>query len=769
MIPILYTSAETAFTSNGLGRLRDCIKCTVTEERNGIYECEFQYPVTGRRFKDIEEGCYIGVTHDDSGDRQPFQIYRRSAPLNGIVTFYARHISYRLNNVMLNPFTASSASAAMAGIESNSINTNPFTFWTDKTTSADFSLTKPSSVRGILGGVQGSIIDVYGGEYEFDRYIVKLHAARGVSSGVTIRYGKNMSDLEQDIDTGGTYDSIVPFWMQDGVLVVPDERIIGTTKLKPVTMDFTAEFEEQPTKTQLANAAQSYLNNNRPWVPKENIKIDFVQLWQTEEYKDVAVLQRVNLCDRVNVFYPALGVTAENVEVIKTVYNVLTETYDEMELGDARSTFAQTILKQTAEQVEAIRSEMLTSSMMDDAIEHATELITGGLGGHVVFTLNADGKPEEILIMDTDNVLTAVNVWRFNANGLGHSHNGYQGPYNDIALTADGQINADMITAGSLSANLIKGGTLKLGGINNGNGLLQVFDQNDHEIGSWSKDGANIQGAIESSWAFGYPQVRYPIATINQNGILVRGYSITPASGPNLYIDLRAKVLGGMGLKVNEDGTGKMVSLRPGEVMVKDNSTAVEGNITLTYPMVEMSTLGFYIFKNNATDIPFYADKDGNAGFTGQVYIKNLSVSGTKKRVVSTSNYNKRSLYCYETPTPLFGDIGEAVIDSDGLCYVDLDDIFGEAVDTNIEYQVFVQKEGPGDCYVKEKHGNYFVIEGTPNLSFAWEIKAKQRDYTMLRLEEDWEGFEEYADVDEFGLYDSYIKEQEDILNEAVS
>lgn len=767
MIPILYTSAETAFTSNGLGRLRDCIKCTVTEERNGIYECEFQYPVTGRRFKDIEEGCYIGVTHDDSGDRQPFQIYRRSAPLNGIVTFYARHISYRLNNVMLNPFTASSASAAMAGIESNSINTNPFTFWTDKTTSADFSLAKPSSVRGILGGVQGSIIDVYGGEYEFDRYTVKLHAARGVSSGVTIRYGKNMSDLEQDIDTGGTYDSIVPFWMQDGVLVVPDERIIGTTKLKPVTMDFTAEFEEQPTKTQLANAAQSYLNNNKPWVPKENIKVDFVQLWQTEEYKDVAVLQRVNLCDRVNVFYPALGVTAENVEVIKTVYNVLTETYDEMELGDARSTFAQTILKQTAEQVEAIRSEMLTSSMMDDAIEHATELITGGLGGHVVFTLNADGKPEEILIMDTDNVLTAVNVWRFNQNGLGHSHNGYQGPYNDVALTADGQINADMITAGSLSANLIKGGTLKLGGINNGNGLLQVFDQNDHEIGSWSKDGANIQGTIESSWAFGYPQVRYPIATINQNGILVRGYSITPASGPNLYIDLRAKVLGGMGLKVNEDGTGKMVSLRPGEVMVKDNSTAVEGNITLTYPMVEMSTLGFYIFKNNATDIPFYADKDGNAGFTGQVYVKNLSVSGTKKRVVSTVNYNKRSLYCYETPTPLFGDIGEAVLDSNGICYVDIDDIFGETIDTKIEYQVFLQKEGPGDCYVSEKDGNYFVIEGTPNLKVAWEVKAKQRDYTMTRLEEEWDGFEERAEVNEFELYESYIKEQEEILNEA--
>jgi hypothetical protein len=201
--------------------------------------------------------------------------------------------------------------------------------------------------------------------------------------------------------------------------------------------------------------------------------------------------------------------------------------------------------------------------------------------------------------------------------------------------------------------------------------------------------------------------------------------------------------------------------------MVKDNSTAVEGNITLTYPMVEMSTLGFYIFKTNATDIPFYADKDGNAGFTGQVYVKNLSVSGTKKRVVSTANYNKRSLYCYETPTPLFGDIGEAVLDSNGICYVDIDDIFSETIDTKIEYQVFLQKEDEGDCYVAEKQRNYFAIKGTPNLKVAWELKAKQRDYTMHRLEEDGNEYEEYADIDDFDLYDNYIKEQEEILNEA--
>lgn len=494
LIPILYEASERAFNTNGIGRLRDCISCKVTEERNGKYECELQYPITGKWYKQIVEGMYVSVIHDDTKTRQPFEIYKRSAPLDGVVTFYARHISYMANNIILNPFEASSASSAMSGIESNVVNTNPFTMWTDKTTSGNFKLEKPSSIRGILGGSRGSILDVYGGEYEFDKFTIKLYAHRGIDTDVTIRYGKNLTDLEQTVDNGTAYDSIVPFWFQDGVLVVPDEKIIGTTKNRPVTMDFTADFESQPTKTQLKNRATAFLNANQPWIPKENIKVDFIQLWQTEDYKDVAALQRVNMCDRVNVYYPALGVTAEKIKVIKTVYNVLTEQYDEMELGEARSTFAQTILKQTEEQMEAIRAAMVTSSMMDAAIEHATELITGGLGGHVVFTLNADGKPEEILIMDTDDVLTAVNVWRFNKNGLGHSHNGYSGPFSDVALTADGRINASMITTGTMSANRILGGTLKLGGANNGNGVLEVYDASGNRIGLINKDGADITG-----------------------------------------------------------------------------------------------------------------------------------------------------------------------------------------------------------------------------------------------------------------------------------
>lgn len=495
MIPILYDSTETAFTSNGIGRLRDCISCRVTEERNGKYECEFKYPVTGKRYADIVEGCFISVTHDDTGDRQPFIIYRRSAPINGVVTFNAHHVSYQLNNVVLNPFTAGSATEVMAKIPINSINTNPFTFWTDKETTANFNLSNPASVRSILGGSRGSVLDTFGGgEYEFTNYTVKLYQRRGTDTDVTIRYGKNMADLEQQKDVSGVYNAIVPYWAggEGDNVVMLDEKIViadGVTNAVPVARDFSADFQNEPTQAQLRARAQSFLSSNKPWVPDENIKVDFVQLWQTSQYKDVASLQRVKLCDTVNVYYPKLGVTAEGVKIIRIVYNVLLDRYDEMELGDARSTFAETVLKQAAETMAT--SGFVKTAAMQKAIDHATKLITGGLGGHVVFNLNADGEPEEILVMDTADTSTAVNVIRINANGIGFSTNGYNGPFN-TAWTLDGNFVADFITTGTLNANLIKTGvladtnnntmfnlstgelTMKKGSINLGNGKFTV-------------------------------------------------------------------------------------------------------------------------------------------------------------------------------------------------------------------------------------------------------------------------------------------------------
>lgn len=460
MIPILFSSTETTFTSNGIGRLADCTRCLVTEERNGQYECEFDYPITGRHYSDIEEGRIVYCTHDDMKVPQPFVIYRRTAPIDGLVTFNARHLSYQLSNIIVNPFSAANIADALAGLSTNSINTNPFTFSTQRSTVAPFAVTAPASVRSLLGGVEGSLLDVYGGEWEFDKWTVTLHAHRGHDSGVSIRYGKNLSDLQQVVDASGLYNAVVPYWEQevDGqtVLVMLPERIVaatGVTDPVPVVMDLSMEFAEQPTEAQLRAYAQDYLATHEPWVPSENLTVDFVHLKDTTDYASVANLQRVNLCDTVDVYYPALGVTAHNIEVIKTVYNVLSERYDSIELGQPQTTFGQALQADLTKQVEQAQSAMQT--IMDAAIQQATDLIAGGRGGHLVIGRNADGEPEELLIMDTDDIQTATNIIRMNLSGIGFSTNG--GQTYSTAWTINGAFVADFITSGTLRTIMIQG------------------------------------------------------------------------------------------------------------------------------------------------------------------------------------------------------------------------------------------------------------------------------------------------------------------------
>lgn len=462
MVPILYEATETAFESNGLGRLTECTACTVTEERNGEYEAQFTYPTSGHLYGEITEGRIIACTHDDDGDRQPFIIYKRSAPINGLVTFNCRHLSYRLSNIILNPFEAVGITAALQAIKTNSINANPFTFVTDKTVLSPFSLDRPASVRQIMGGSEGSLLDVYGGEYEYDKFTVHLWTHRGQDAGVSIRYGKNMSDMLQTLDTGNTYDSVVPYWIGDvddvHVLVVLPERIVsadGVTDPHPVALDMSDDFDEQPTEAQLRQAAADYLANNEPWSPLENITVDFVQLWNTTEYKDVANLQKVRLCDTVSVYYPAAGIRKSSMKVIKTVYNVLADRFDEIELGQPVASFADTILQATERQVA--QSESAMAGFFDAAIKAATDRITGATGGHIVIVEDANGKPQELLIIDGDTLATSTNILRMNLNGIGFSTDG--GQTYSTAWTIDGRFVADFITAGKLKAITIEGPT----------------------------------------------------------------------------------------------------------------------------------------------------------------------------------------------------------------------------------------------------------------------------------------------------------------------
>lgn len=461
MIPILYNGNEQSFTSNGLGRLVDAITCKVVEERNATYELEMTYPITGIHFDDIQEGRIILAQPFDGGLTQPFTIYQITKPLNQVVTIKAQHISYQLSGIVVMPFEANSCLSAIAGIKTYSSSSNPFTFTTDKTVTAHYEVTAPTAARGLLCGQQGSILDVFGkGDYEFNRYDVKLWLNRGSDNGVTLRYGKNITDLKSVVDMTNVYTGIVPYWADgEGNTVTLPEKVVQSGHeseypfqiIKPV--DLSSNWENEPTVEQLRTAAQSYVQRNEGWKLKNNITVSFVALWNTEEYKNIAPLERVKMCDIVHVKVPKFGIDFDT-KVVKTDYNVLLERYNSITLGDTYYTL------NTVFQEEISASEEKQSSHMQKAIARATKLIQGGLGGHVVFNVNADGEPQEILIMDTDDIQTAVSVIRMNKNGIGFSLTGYNGPFH-TAWTIDGHFVADYIDSGTLDADLIKAGRIE--------------------------------------------------------------------------------------------------------------------------------------------------------------------------------------------------------------------------------------------------------------------------------------------------------------------
>lgn len=456
MKPILYHPEEMAFENNGIGVLSDAISCKVAAALNGQYEITMQYPVGGIHFDQICMRSVILAKVDPVSALQPFRVYRITKPSNGIVTVYARHVAYDLSGHVVTPFTADGVVAAMSGLSSNAVTDCPFTFTTDKSTAAVFTVAKPADIWKLLGGTSGSLLDVYGGEYEFDRWIIKLWNRRGMDRGVSIRYGKNLTSLEQDQNCANCYTGVMPFWVDrsTGAVtklpgnIVAAEGNFGYTKILP--LDLSAEFDTAPTEAELEAAAKSYMKANKIGEPIVSWKVEFVQLEQTEEYKGKALLERVLLGDTVSVEFPQMCVSA-CARAVSAVYDCLLERYDSITLGSVRANISDTIAEQNKE-----IANRPNKTEMQIAVEQLTNTILGATGGSVrLLDNNGDKIPDTLYIADNPDPALAVKVWRFNYEGWGASENGYNGPFVMGATLEDGFL-ADFIKAGTLDAALVK-------------------------------------------------------------------------------------------------------------------------------------------------------------------------------------------------------------------------------------------------------------------------------------------------------------------------
>ncbi len=346
MIPILFEKTESAFADNGIARLRDTLSAVVSEERNGIYELDFTYPVDGANYEKIICGRLVGVTHDESGDIQPFEIVSATRPINGIVSFHCVHLSYRQSQMTATGSNINSLADAFA-LLSTATPSNPFAYETDITSTGYMAGADgtPLSVRQLLGGVRGSILDTYGGEYEWDKWKVILHSARGEMKDFAIRYGVNLLDYNDETSYQGTFTSCVAYWKSEGEIVTTTATLNengynGNDICVP--LDLSDKFEEKPTTTQLENEALAYMQRNQTNIPSQSIRVDFVRLADMGEFSQFQDLLTCKLCDSIKVIFPMYGVSA-SFKIVKTEWDVLEGKYIGMELGTLSTTLSEAL------------------------------------------------------------------------------------------------------------------------------------------------------------------------------------------------------------------------------------------------------------------------------------------------------------------------------------------------------------------------------------------------------------------------------------------
>lgn len=369
---ILYEYTETAFTNNGLGCLNDATSCSVKETLNGEYELEMEYPVNGIHYSDIQLRRIILAKPNSYDQKQPFRIYSISKPIGGLVTVNAEHISYDMSGLPVRGAVEHYAwyvNDVFEHIRNNSVYPCPFTFSSDITEEKkDISLSKPRSVKAFLGTDEG-LLSLFGGEWEFDRYNAILHKERGQNRGVSIEYGKNLTDVTQDEACSEMYTAVYPYYYQedDGLQRLDDDvvKILDTPYKNVYVLDLSSEFDEMPTQDQLRAKTQEYIKENKLDEPKVSLKVSFIKNPEVIE-----ALQDVRLGDTVGVKFIKIGVDTTS-RCINYDFNVLTEQYNSIELGEPTKTIVDTMTS-TSSRIDAANSAIDdTQDNLDDEIDRA--------------------------------------------------------------------------------------------------------------------------------------------------------------------------------------------------------------------------------------------------------------------------------------------------------------------------------------------------------------------------------------------------------------
>ncbi|EAF0519844.1 phage tail protein [Listeria monocytogenes] len=462
-IPLLYEADETEFLHSGICSLSETVRCEVHEVMNAEFELELEYPVNGSHAHDLINGRYISAFVDSQRGYNPFEIDTVEKNLFAdTFIIKASHQTNKLRKKMIKEFKVDKVSCgtAMNRLKDSLLEPTNIEFYSDIST-LNSTFLRFKNALSCIGGVEGSILDTWRGEIERTTNKISMLKKRGTDSGVVIAYRKNMTGLNINTDTLDMVNAIMPYAIKtvndsDTVISLSESYIYSPDyktgdEINAVEIDYSSD-ENVVDEITLRNASKNYFSSNTINEPKLDLEISFQDLGQTEEYKMFQNMNRIFIGDTLSVFHSELNIEA-TARMVEFTMDSLRGEYVNCTVGSVKSDLKSTMTAgmATKDEIEA------GDNRMQEYVDDLTKQITGNQGGNLV--IRPPEKPAEMLIMDTDNISTAVNLWRFNQMGLGHSKTGYNGEYT-IGLTQDGKIVADLIAAGTLRAIDIEGVTI---------------------------------------------------------------------------------------------------------------------------------------------------------------------------------------------------------------------------------------------------------------------------------------------------------------------
>nr|DAP03563.1 MAG TPA: tail protein [Caudoviricetes sp.] len=743
------------YSTQGEGLLTDITFGKVTGGLTDATSLQMQYPINGVNAELIEENKILLTKINEFQDNQRMRITSVKKSLNGrmydikaepIFNDIRRYFVPEAGNkeVVTNPQGAWNLlkAAAVPPVPSR------FTYLSDLTSEGRFFI-QSANVLEALGGTDGSLLDTFGGEYIRDNNTLHAYKQFGDKNVSYLTYGKNIEGLDMEVNIENIVIGIFPYVSRnvDGTdkLITLDEKILkydtGDTfpngRIEPV--DFSENFEDDvtPTQDQIRALATTYMNqavNSEKSKPLINVKVDFLELSHYSEYYDFQQLVRIGLGDVVNIYYPPMNVDVES-RVIKYEYDMVKGQYSKLELGKVKANFYTKLQDNIKDVEDQINNDVDFSGIydaIDDAIQDASDKITGNQGGNVV--LSPSTMPEEILIMDTADKATAKDVLRLNKSGIGFSRDGYNGTYK-TAWTIAGQFNADYITAGTLKAIAIQGVSIT--------GSTFETTATDFTMKlqagriDWTKKST---GDRVFSIAANYPagSVTSQGVTLlwgDTNGFVNIGQRSTTTEGWGYWDHDRGLGLSGNSFQYKSIGT---------------NANAVYASFTLTpNPKIIGSTtythMGLNAYKGSSVSsfIEMGVTVSGKTSLvqldnsTFKITIGNFACYGTKNSAVVTENYGHRLLNAYETPEYLFATYGKATTDDNGYAEVIIDPVFLETINTDSQnYHVFLSPYAECDAWVSYLESDSFMVNTSkPNVTVSWNLVAYRKYYEDFYLE----------------------------------